>query len=868
MEAPFKKFVVSSWLRPLLVLCIILQSGMSFFIPATAGAQSSFVSTCSPTQAEVQSGSIPGTPPGMQANVTASVPSLGTDPNIHYIWSYSGSVPGATIVPNMAQNSTSATIFVNSTTATPDGKYYFTISVQAVRSVPATGGTVPLASASCTGGVIFQTPVQYPTPSYPTPSGGGTCPAGYHDPHKECQDLSCADVPGCGVDSCTGDGQCQTPGGYYMWCVPPTRTVGQGQATQYTMLVVATRGFSYPISTTVYPTGVAGLTVTGAGSVNMSAYNHPTESFIGPDGTAFGPGEVTALGSQPLTAQTTSATPIRSGIIIPVAGPSYGALASSTQSQNCGLAVTAAASGEIRAKNPATGNFDHGTVVIPNDTATDIRWTSQNVDSCTVSGAGSWTGRSDTKSSGTLSGPQSYVYNLDCTGTSGSVHDSVTVQVQAPTAVGDFTISCSPGTMSITPGGVANFSASVLHQNGLNVPITVTATTPDPATLPAMVIGSPVSPPGGIATVVIRAAANAPSRPGVFQPILITGTSTAGSPAIVHSCTVGLEVRGGTPPGGSVCGDGVKDVGEQCDLGIANGSCPVSCSTTCNVNICGGNSCVPNTFIAATSKITPQTVAPGGGYTISCDYGVKSNSIKPIVGSGSCSGPTFAGTKAVFACVAGLVPGSYSNSCTMSRGGPDFYCEHNNTVNSLIVTPPTVSVGTSDKDIVAVNGISNPADPCSGTAAADGIIYGTDKLTAVKSLRVGDVLTFKLNICNRGSQSAETVSAADSSSQYLEFVDANRAVFSSDCSSGSTVSNATGSNATFSIGPTVPAGKLCSITFDMRIASPVIQTAGHVFKVQNCAVIKGKGFPEQTTCTPLILVGTKDTPTRNEIAPY
>ena len=41
-------------------------------------------------------------------------------------------------------------------------------------------------------------------------------------------------------------------------------------------------------------------------------------------------------------------------------------------------------------------------------------------------------------------------------------------------------------------------------------------------------------------------------------------------------------------PSGGVCGDGQKNLNEQCDTGSARGSCPATCSLSCTTNDCGG----------------------------------------------------------------------------------------------------------------------------------------------------------------------------------------------------------------------------------------------------------------------------------------
>jgi hypothetical protein len=38
----------------------------------------------------------------------------------------------------------------------------------------------------------------------------------------------------------------------------------------------------------------------------------------------------------------------------------------------------------------------------------------------------------------------------------------------------------------------------------------------------------------------------------------------------------------------ALCGNNIKEIGEQCDAGGSNGSCPAACSASCTTNSCGG----------------------------------------------------------------------------------------------------------------------------------------------------------------------------------------------------------------------------------------------------------------------------------------
>ena len=90
-------------------------------------------------------------------------------------------------------------------------------------------------------------------------------------------------------------------------------------------------------------------------------------------------------------------------------------------------------------------------------------------------------------------------------------------------------------------------------------------------------------------------------------------------------------------------------------------------------------------------SVSPTSVATGGAYTVSCDYGVISDSIFPDVDSGTCSwgGFTDKTTIANFNCTAGFVPGNFSNNCVINNNPPTYpYCSSVDLIDKLTVTAP------------------------------------------------------------------------------------------------------------------------------------------------------------------------------------
>jgi hypothetical protein len=93
-------------------------------------------------------------------------------------------------------------------------------------------------------------------------------------------------------------------------------------------------------------------------------------------------------------------------------------------------------------------------------------------------------------------------------------------------------------------------------------------------------------------------------------------------------------------------------------------------------------SCVAGQFCSGSAS--PVSIFTGGSYVIGCNYGYAGNGIIPLPGSGSCKYKDFVGTTAMFDCVAGTTPGTYSNSCALDSGS--LYPPKENVINSITVT--------------------------------------------------------------------------------------------------------------------------------------------------------------------------------------
>ncbi len=122
---------------------------------------------------------------------------------------------------------------------------------------------------------------------------------------------------------------------------------------------------------------------------------------------------------------------------------------------------------------------------------------------------------------------------------------------------------------------------------------------------------------------------------------------------------------------------------------VATATCATGTSWDGSKCAVSAPTCTPTPSFSG--SVSPTSVSYGGAYTVSCDYGVISDSIFPNVGSGSCSWNGFVGTRANFNCTAGFAPGTFENGCVINNSAPTYpYCSRTDVIKDgdLTVTAP------------------------------------------------------------------------------------------------------------------------------------------------------------------------------------
>ncbi len=155
------------------------------------------------------------------------------------------------------------------------------------------------------------------------------------------------------------------------------------------------------------------------------------------------------------------------------------------------------------------------------------------------------------------------------TGTSGSLvaTTTLTLKVQAP-ATPNFTISASPASLTVKPGGKATTTITVTSQNGFNSAVTLSGSGL-PSGVTAAFATNPVTPPAnGTVTSVLTLTAASNATLGTFT---ITLTGTSGS--LVHSVSGTLTVSSATAQTAlyntTLKAPGCATVGSSCDSGAS-----------------------------------------------------------------------------------------------------------------------------------------------------------------------------------------------------------------------------------------------------------------------------------------------------------
>lgn len=151
--------------------------------------------------------------------------------------------------------------------------------------------------------------------------------------------------------------------------------------------------------------------------------------------------------------------------------------------------------------------------------------------------------------------------------------------------------------------------------------------------------------------------------------------------------------------------------------------------------------CTPVTLTG--SSVNPSSVATGGSYTVSCNYGVQSDAVSVVPGSGNCTLVSWSGTQANFTCTAGASAGTFSNQCKITNDASYNYCSIANSINPTTVTsgvtappvvPPTTppAAPTGAAAVCSANGAAFSWTPPAGSgltynvAGYDRTVYGAN----------------------------------------------------------------------------------------------------------------------------------------------
>ncbi len=178
----------------------------------------------------------------------------------------------------------------------------------------------------------------------------------------------------------------------------------------------------------------------------------------------------------------------------------------------------------------------------------------------------------------------------------------------------------------------------------------------------------------------------------------------------------------------------------------------------------------------------------------------------------------------------------------------------------VAVNPCAANLDTSDKDLIQlqrgssiINTVAKPAEDCNGPTNPD--IF---KLPGNGIFRSGDIVTFKVNVCNSGNQVLSGISVQDT---MANLTSPSNFTFSQlggqPCGSG----GGTGTSFSFDMVDLNP-GQVCSVTFKARITAPAGPAS--LFRFMNTAVISSDQVSRTVSTPPYLFQVGAGTPIRNE----
>ena len=307
---------------------------------------------------------------------------------------------------------------------------------------------------------------------------------------------------------------------------PPNVPVTQGSLASATATVSSASGFSSPV--TLSATGVpAGLTIGfGANPVTPPPGASATSevSVAAASSTVPGTYVIAITGTSSSTTHSTTLTVVVTATVV----PDFSIASSATS-----ISITQGSSG-----------------------AATITLGSLNAFNSAVTLSGSWVGTAPSDASFTLPSPvtpssggtatstltitaglgaSAGVFTFRVTGTSGAIIHSTDIGIEISAAPGDFAISASPNSLSVSPGSTATSTVTIQSIGAFSSAVSL-ATSGAPSGITIVFGTNPITPPAGGTASSMLTLTN--SESGGTYTITITGTSGS----LTHGTTLTVQV--------------------------------------------------------------------------------------------------------------------------------------------------------------------------------------------------------------------------------------------------------------------------------------------------------------------------------------